>query len=334
MEGLSQMTGGNFLHSIFLTNKTDSLQELPSKIKKNIDSFVAAHEGARHVLYTNDTLRAFIESKFDSDVIFAYDELVPLAYKADLGRYCLLYELGGVYSDLSIYFFNSFFGLDHLEKLYTFRDASSGAPWIVSNSIIAAPPKAKVFENCIKKIVQHTKNHYYGENALCPTGPHLFGAELAKSTKLGDIVCGETIRLPSRNGIHNFAYVSKENEFFAINYKRGYGLSTLGAKTQNNYAAAYNRREIYASAMDSRAFKNRGPVAAADIVFTADTENAIINSLARVLDVVNPFLPEFLVRLIAEFLCTVGKKIKSPKFFNLGGSIFVYLDVRKRLHGR
>lgn len=236
------------LHSIFLSDdKRDVALALPEKIHSNIESFIRCNGNLRHNIFTTESLREFIKSKFDLDVLNAYDDLIPLAYKADLGRYCVLYESGGAYSDLSIYYFDGFFDPNNIDRIHVFRDASSGAPWIVSNSIIAAPPKAAVFSSCIKKIVQHTRERYYGENALCPTGPHLFGAELASTTRLKEIACGETIRLPQKDGVHNFAYVSKFNEFMAINYKRGHGISSLGAKVNQSYASAYNRREIYNS---------------------------------------------------------------------------------------
>ena len=38
----------------------------------------------------------------DSDVLNAFDMLKPLAYKADLARYCLIYKLGGWYADISL----------------------------------------------------------------------------------------------------------------------------------------------------------------------------------------------------------------------------------------
>ena len=52
----------------------------------------------QYSLHNNDSLRTFIEENFDNEVVESYDKLRPFAYKADLGRYCLLYQLGGWYS--------------------------------------------------------------------------------------------------------------------------------------------------------------------------------------------------------------------------------------------
>ena len=45
--------------------------------------------------------REFLLANFDARVLAAYDKLVPGAYKADLFRYCAVYELGGLYLDFT-----------------------------------------------------------------------------------------------------------------------------------------------------------------------------------------------------------------------------------------
>ncbi len=89
-------------HSIYLTGQSNA--PLSEQISANLDSFKRNYSDFEHVLYTDASLRTFISENFESAVLWAYDQLIPLAYKADLGRYCLLYKLGGVYSDLSISF--------------------------------------------------------------------------------------------------------------------------------------------------------------------------------------------------------------------------------------
>ena len=53
-----------------------------------------------HYLYNDDDCRAFIQKEYPPDVLFAYDRLIPTAFKADLWRYCVLYKYGGVYLDV------------------------------------------------------------------------------------------------------------------------------------------------------------------------------------------------------------------------------------------
>ena len=44
--------------------------------------------------------RSFIAAHFERAVVDAYDALLPGAFKSDLFRYCVLFECGGIYSDL------------------------------------------------------------------------------------------------------------------------------------------------------------------------------------------------------------------------------------------
>jgi Glycosyltransferase sugar-binding region containing DXD motif len=311
------------LHSIFLSSEKEAL---PHRIQVNIDSFKAHHPGLPHRLYDNESLRDFISKSFDREVLAAYDELVPFAFKADLGRYCLLYELGGLYADLSVFFYDRIFSEEDLSKLYIFREASSGAPWSVSVSIIAAAPKMTVFENCIRKICEHAREKYYGDDALCPTGPHLFGAQIARSTELKNICAGEVLRLPSKRGAHNYAYVSRAGEFVAINYKKGIGIGTLGAKTSQSYAKLFALNQIYKH-------QSASPRESAErqMSYYVDNDKDVIRSLIRMHASPLRYLPGFLLKPAAELLCTLGRKLDSKALFELGGSVFVYLEESRDL---
>ena len=50
-----------------------------------------------HYLFHDAECRAFISREFPDDVLYAYDHLIPTAFKADLWRYCVLYKYGGVF---------------------------------------------------------------------------------------------------------------------------------------------------------------------------------------------------------------------------------------------
>lgn len=235
----------NRLHSIFLTrNLNDKVTCLPSKIARNIDSFKECHPYLEHQIYNLELGRQFIKLHFDSGVLSTFDSLRPLAYKADLLRYCILYELGGIYADLSLYFHSSALDFDRNSKIFTYRDVTNRAPWIASNSLIVTQPQMQVFESCIKKIVMHVNDDYYGTNALCPTGPNLFGAMLAKTTPLFEIASGEAIKI-SRSPSHSIAYLNASGNVVAVAVKAGPGLGSLGAHSTENYNDYYNQREIY-----------------------------------------------------------------------------------------
>ncbi len=232
------------LHSIYLSRGFSKDNILPHQINQNILSFKYHHCDFKHTLYDDDSLRNFIQIHFDLDVLCAYDKLIPLAYKADLGRFCLLFEYGGIYADLAIYFFQRFYFDENSHKLHIFRDGFSEVPWITSNSIIAAPSKLDIFEFIIKKIIQNCKDKYYGINPLSPTGPNLFGSILAANLDPSLIICGDANRI-NKNHHHSFAYTSIEGDVVAVSIKKGTGLSSLGHNINENYNQYWSSKNIY-----------------------------------------------------------------------------------------
>jgi mannosyltransferase OCH1-like enzyme len=58
--------------------------------------------------YNGSERRAFLAHHMSASVLAAYDKLIPLAFKADLFRYSIVYVEGGCYMDISFIF------LDHL----------------------------------------------------------------------------------------------------------------------------------------------------------------------------------------------------------------------------
>lgn len=235
------------LHSIYLTaGSAGDPGQVPPRIALNLESFKLQHPAFTHTLYGNESGRDFIRRHFDGATLEAYDELVPLAYKADLLRYCLLYERGGIYADLSLNFFAPLVEQPSAERLSVFRDGFSAAPWIVSNSLLYAPARERLFEQCILSIIEHTRLRYYGINQLCPTGPNLLGRHLATTVPLHRLTCGETVRINKNPTTFSWAYVGQDHEVVAVNVKQGGGLRSLGGPG-NDYNQLYAARTIYRS---------------------------------------------------------------------------------------
>jgi mannosyltransferase OCH1-like enzyme len=91
------------LISILIAENTQ--KELPSNIKENIDSFRAHYPGFEHQLFDRAACQEIISKNFDREVLAAFEKLKPFAFQSDLARLCILYQLDGVYADLSVYFF-------------------------------------------------------------------------------------------------------------------------------------------------------------------------------------------------------------------------------------
>lgn len=231
--------------SILLSREDGGELQVSEQIYRNISSLRTMHPWCEHHLITNRRAVELLSRYFPDWVLDSYRNITPLAYRADLLRYCLLFQFGGVYADLSVHFFRPIASRKP-ERLFIFRDANYGAPWITSNSILAAPPGMQIFKECILKIAKHVKSQFYGETPLCPTGPILLGKELAKNMAPNSFYLGEVIRI-SRTGSASFAYLDGAGELVAVSSKRGNGLKSLGMSEGESYSELYAGRRIYAT---------------------------------------------------------------------------------------
>jgi hypothetical protein len=227
--------------------QADAIAALPAPIVRNIASLRAHHPGLPHRLYDGPAIRAFLRTHMEADVLWAYDHLLPYAYRADLARLCLLHEFGGVYADLSV-FLHAPLPIE-TGKLVVFRDRAVVAPWIVSNTLIGAPARMPVFEAAIRMIVAHCRSRYRGASALCPTGPVLFGRALALHAEPQQIHLGEVLNVAQRDHTESLVFVdATDGRMIAYRTKTAAGLQGLGLhRGVNNYNDFYRAQLIYAA---------------------------------------------------------------------------------------
>lgn len=225
---------------------------LPPAAARNIASFREHHPGLPHGLYDRDAIRDFLRRHMEADVAWAFEELLPYAYRADLARLCLLHEFGGAYADLSV-FFHAALPVDS-GKLVVFRDRAVHAPWIVSNTIIAAPPRLPAFEAAIRMIVANCRNRHRGVSSLCPTGPVLFGKAIAMHCEPEQIHLGEVVNVAQRDSTEALAFVdATDGRMIGYRTKSAAGLDQLGLREGvNNYNDFYYARLVYAADYPAR----------------------------------------------------------------------------------
>jgi len=234
------------LFSILIADHTTDSTTPPPAIARNLASFREHHPGLAHHFYDQQAVRAFLRRHMEADVVQAYDQLLPYAYRADLARLCLLHEFGGAYADLSV-FFHAALPLAS-GKLVVFRDRAVHAPWIVSNTIIGAPARLPAFEAAIRMIVANCRTRYRGVSSLCPTGPMLFGKAIALHCEAEQIHLGEVVNLAQRENTEALAFVdATDGRLIGYRTKNGAGLRGLGLGLGvNNYNDFYHARLVYA----------------------------------------------------------------------------------------
>lgn len=163
-------TKHNFPKNIFSTFETYDIQ------LKKYNSVVfnrLLNHNYDHYFFNNDDRRNMIKDNFDDNVLRAYDDLVPGAYRADIWRLCCLYLHGGIYIDdkfLILVNMDSILNnYDDYECLITDDFPTSG--FGLYNGFMIAKPNCAFIKRCIDKIVENVNNHYYGNGPLDITGP-------------------------------------------------------------------------------------------------------------------------------------------------------------------
>ena len=188
--------------------------------------------------YDNSDCYKLIKNNFEPEVLWAYNTLIPTAYKADLFRYALLYLYGGIYSDLSQEFLvplNTIidFNKDILILTEDFIHSGYDYPGI-QISFICAIPKLPIFKNGINTIIKNCKNLYYGNTPLDITGPYLF------KHVLNTINLNYIIKLYQSNN-----YLINKNNKYMIKTKSKNHQNILYNEYNSPYYLLWKNKNIY-----------------------------------------------------------------------------------------
>jgi mannosyltransferase OCH1-like enzyme len=122
----------------------------------------------------------FILNNYPDYVYNAYNSLIPLKYKLDLWKYCILYKYGGIYIDANficntklINFIDNNYYVSEMD--YYYNRLSINSDFIISK--VNNP----LFLTVINTIISNINNNYYGISATYPTGSGLLGAIISKN---------------------------------------------------------------------------------------------------------------------------------------------------------
>ena len=242
------------IHQIMIVDDGEIPDEIPSELARNIDAARSVYPDAEHRLWSGNQLRNLIAENFDARVLVAYDTLKPYSYKADLGRFALLYLFGGLYVDLGVHLTKPW-QIPTEKGVAAFRDVSFSSPaWsALQTGVLWALPERPEFAAAIERIVYNCDKKYYGSNPLYPTGPVPLGrAFLAVMTQrwlapdADDQFVGECRCATPDSDMLNVTYVSREGTVIGFRSKRLPGdLEHLGLNGSNNYNVMWSNRSIY-----------------------------------------------------------------------------------------
>ena len=218
-------------------------KDLPEKMQENIINIQKQNPELEYFLFDDNECIDFIKTYFDSDVVDAFNKLIPGAYKADLWRYCVMYIHGGVYLDIQYKCVDGFKFIDIMDREHFVLDRFEfwkPDTYGIYNALIIAKPGNPIFLDCIKQIVKNTQTNFYGFNALYPTGPGLLG-----EVYFGNI--NDNISLFERFDLVNITdNILYKNQIILKPYPEYYSKEQK-AKSKKHYGELWHQHNIYTS---------------------------------------------------------------------------------------
>lgn len=152
-------------------------KDLSPKMRQCVENLKMCNPEFEHHLLDVSDCREFIQQNFDKRVLDAYDKLKPLAFKADLWRYCVLYKNGGVYLDIKFQCEPNFKLIQLANSDLYVKEYWNGKYLdnAVYNGFLISAPNNQKFYKIIEKICNHVEVKYYDDFVSGQTGPYLFG---------------------------------------------------------------------------------------------------------------------------------------------------------------
>jgi mannosyltransferase OCH1-like enzyme len=222
--------------------QTWNTKELPIHMKKNCILLQKQNPQFEYFLYDDEDCLQFIKNHFGTEVVEAYNRIIPGAYKADLWRYCILYVHGGIYLDMKMRCVGDFRLIELTKKEHYVKDRyNSGfvkGSFGIYNAVMIQRPKNPLMLDCINQIIENVKNLEYGFSCLYPTGPGLLGDmynEKRYKYRLSELdmfhdLERETIRYKNRVVLEHYPEYRKEQ---------------LNNQIELHYAVLWNKNSIY-----------------------------------------------------------------------------------------
>ncbi len=136
--------------------QTWSTQRLPEKLEKLHSKMRNKNSEYEHIIYTDEQMNDYMNSNADTDIKNAYWKMNHIVAKADIWRYTILFNNGGVYLDIDSEITGS------LDNLINDKDEAIITPEIHENLFIQwgliFSKDHKILEKTLNYIIQDIKN--------------------------------------------------------------------------------------------------------------------------------------------------------------------------------
>jgi hypothetical protein len=154
---------------------------LDDNINYNIETIKNYNPEFNYFLFDEITdCKKFIFDYYPDYVYNAYNNLIPIEYKNDLWKYCILYKYGGIYIDAK---FNCNYKLLNFinNNFFTTEFDYYNNKLLIYSGFIISKANNPIFLTAINMIINNIKNNYYGISDNYPTGSGLLGSIFSKN---------------------------------------------------------------------------------------------------------------------------------------------------------
>jgi len=230
---------------IFQTWKTSHVDD---KMYNAVQSVIQSNPEYDYYFYTDDMCRKFILEHYGEMMLYAFDVLIPGAFKADLWRYCALWVYGGIYVDIDMIQhvpFKKFIDKDDEIILVWDNPIKEYYKFGIFQAFIATVPQNQIIKDTLDRCYDNIIGKYHGKNSLDITGPIMMGKVITKdqdkSLKLGyNIITKQNKTYSFRLLHHKAPNIYDENNKLIFNTKYdGY------KNTAQDYTILFRNGKLY-----------------------------------------------------------------------------------------
>lgn len=201
-------------------------------------SFIDLNPEYSYKFFDDKGCRNFIKMNFHSNILSAYDKLIPGAYQADLFRYCYLYVEGGCYFDNKsslLYPIRKWIDKDSeimlCKDLPTNIEKTNEQIEGIYNGIMLVNKRNTYILELIKEVVRRIRINAYGRSFLDITGPNVV-YDCCREIKT-------TIYLENNKDIKvgNLKIINRVYDGYYTNYTKIYN--------KEHYATLWNESRVF-----------------------------------------------------------------------------------------
>lgn len=218
---------------IFRTGRFD-ISELPLDVKEIYHNEVKENKDYYLFYFDDKDCLEYIKNTKNERIIKAYEKIIPSAYKADLWRYVILNEYGGLYADFSMSFLTKY---DSIIKNYEAIFVKDYEDYGLYNAFFAVKKGNCLIKNTIDKVLSNIEKEHYGETALDITGPTTLGKCYKE---MNNIKNGELIK--NGEDLNNYFIYEHLDNSYVINKETKEKI--IKTRIENHYSVLYKEGMI------------------------------------------------------------------------------------------